>query len=73
MARIAKFYERLPKGSAPEFKSSGPMGWYRDRYFGKDPSAARKESPEISHAREDIALARIRNSIISQPAPSGLL
>lgn len=73
MARIAKFYERLPKGSAPEFKSSGPMGWYRDRYFGKDPSAARKKSPEVFHAEEDVALAGSRCSILNQPAPSGLL
>ena len=42
MARIAKFYERLPKGSAPERKSSGLLGRYQDKYFGKEPSAARE-------------------------------
>jgi len=40
MARIAKFYERLPKGPAPEIKSSGLLGRYQDKYFGKNPSAA---------------------------------
>lgn len=42
MARIAKFYERLPKGPAPEIKSSGLLGRYQDKYFGKNPSAARE-------------------------------
>jgi len=42
MARIAKFYERLPKGPAPPIKSSGLLGRYQDRYFGKNPSATRE-------------------------------
>lgn len=42
MARIAKFYERLPKGPAPEIKPSGLLGRYQAKYFGKEPSAARK-------------------------------
>jgi hypothetical protein len=41
MARIAKFYEKLPKGPAPERAPSGPLGWYQAKYFGKNPSAAR--------------------------------
>ncbi|KIY01227.1 uncharacterized protein Z520_02779 [Fonsecaea multimorphosa CBS 102226] len=40
MARIAKFYEKLPKGSAPARAPSGPLGWYQAKYFGKNPSAA---------------------------------
>lgn len=42
MARIAKFYERLPKGAAPDRSTGGLLGRYQARYFGKDPSAARK-------------------------------
>jgi hypothetical protein len=42
MARIAKFYERLPKGPAPEIKPSGLLGRYQAKYFGKEPSAARE-------------------------------
>jgi F-type H+-transporting ATPase subunit f len=42
MARIAKFYERLPKGPAPELKPSGLLGRYQAKYFGKEPSAARE-------------------------------
>ncbi|ETI21127.1 hypothetical protein G647_07471 [Cladophialophora carrionii CBS 160.54] len=40
MANIAKFYEKLPKGPAPERAPAGPLGWYQAKYFGKNPSAA---------------------------------
>ncbi|KIW12860.1 hypothetical protein PV08_08047 [Exophiala spinifera] len=40
MAKIAKFYEQLPKGPAPQRAPSGPLGWYQAKYFGKNPSAA---------------------------------
>ncbi|RMD41325.1 hypothetical protein DV735_g3796, partial [Chaetothyriales sp. CBS 134920] len=40
MARIAKFYEQLPKGSAPAIKATGPFQWYQNKYFGKNASAA---------------------------------
>ncbi|KAF7512986.1 hypothetical protein GJ744_011252 [Endocarpon pusillum] len=40
MARIAKFYERLPKGPMPEIKPRGLLERYQHRYFGKNPSAA---------------------------------
>ena len=42
MARIAKFYERLPKGAAPEIKPSGLLQWYQHKYMGKNPSATRE-------------------------------
>lgn len=42
MARIAKFYEKLPKGQAPERATGGLFGRYQARYMGKNPSAARK-------------------------------
>jgi len=42
MARIAKFYERLPKGAAPDRATGGLIGRYQARYMGKNPSAARK-------------------------------
>ena len=41
MARIAKFYERLPKGPMPEIKPRGLLERYQHRFFGKNPSAAR--------------------------------
>lgn len=42
MARIAKFYEKLPKGTAPDRATGGLLGRYQARYMGKNPSAARK-------------------------------
>ncbi|KAK5048919.1 hypothetical protein LTR84_005340 [Exophiala bonariae] len=45
MARIVKFYERLPKGPAPDRTRGGPLGWYQAKYFGKNPSSARKALP----------------------------
>lgn len=47
MARIVKFYERLPKGPAPERATGGPLGWYQAKYFGKNPSAARMFVQEL--------------------------
>jgi len=47
MARIVKFYERLPKGPAPERAPGGPLGWYQAKYFGKNPSAARMYIEEL--------------------------
>lgn len=44
MAKIAKFYERLPKGPMPEIKPRSPLARYKYKYFGKEPSPARKSS-----------------------------
>jgi len=41
MQRVVSFYEKLPRGPAPEVKAKGLMGRYQARYFGKNPSAAR--------------------------------
>lgn len=42
MDRVVNFYARLPRGAAPEVKPTGIIGRYQARYFGKNPSAARK-------------------------------
>ncbi|PGH02966.1 hypothetical protein AJ79_07503 [Helicocarpus griseus UAMH5409] len=39
MERIVGFYEKLPRGAAPEVKPTGLIGRYQARYFGKNPSA----------------------------------
>lgn len=41
MERVVGFYEKLPRGPAPEIKPRGPFEWYQARYFGKESSAAR--------------------------------
>ena len=42
MQRVVSFYEKLPRGAAPEIQPKGLFGRYQARYFGKNPSAARK-------------------------------
>jgi len=42
MQRVVSFYEKLPRGAAPEVKPSGLLGRYQARYFGKNASAARR-------------------------------
>lgn len=64
MARIAKFYERLPKGAAPDRATGGPLGWYQAKYFGKNPSAARKS--HLSRHDEQIYSWRPSNGARSQ-------
>lgn len=44
MNRVVGFYQKLPRGPAPEPKVSGPLTWYQKRYFGKNTSAARKDT-----------------------------
>ncbi|EMC91866.1 hypothetical protein BAUCODRAFT_152229 [Baudoinia panamericana UAMH 10762] len=39
MQRVVSFYERLPRGKAPEPKAKGFFDWYRLRYMtGRNPS-----------------------------------
>ncbi|KAE9371812.1 mitochondrial F1F0 ATP synthase-like protein subunit F [Stipitochalara longipes BDJ] len=40
MQRVVSFYEKLPRGAAPEVKAKGLLGRYQARYFGKNPSGA---------------------------------
>ncbi|PSS10911.1 hypothetical protein M430DRAFT_107647 [Amorphotheca resinae ATCC 22711] len=39
MQRVVSFYEKLPRGAAPEVKPKGLVGRYQAKYFGKNPSA----------------------------------
>jgi F-type H+-transporting ATPase subunit f len=41
MQRVVSFYEKLPRGAAPEVKAKGLLGRYQAKYFGKNPSATR--------------------------------
>ena len=42
MQRVVSFYEKLPRGPAPDVQAKGLLGRYQARYFGKNPSAARE-------------------------------
>lgn len=41
MQRVVSFYEKLPRGSAPEVKATGILGRYQAKHFGKNPSVKR--------------------------------
>lgn len=41
MRRVVNFYEKLPRGAAPEVKATGILGRYQAKHFGKNPSAKR--------------------------------
>jgi F-type H+-transporting ATPase subunit f len=41
MQRVVAFYEKLPRGPAPDPKPKGFLQWYQFRYMGKNPSAMR--------------------------------
>ncbi|CAK4034864.1 mitochondrial f1f0 atp synthase subunit f [Lecanosticta acicola] len=38
MQNVVGFYEKLPRGAAPEPKPRGFFQWYQFRYMGKNPS-----------------------------------
>ncbi|SPJ82493.1 probable mitochondrial ATP synthase subunit f [Fusarium torulosum] len=38
MQRVVSFYEKLPRGAAPEIKAKGLLGRYQAKHFGKNPT-----------------------------------
>ncbi|KAH7411231.1 mitochondrial F1-F0 ATP synthase subunit F of fungi-domain-containing protein [Cadophora sp. MPI-SDFR-AT-0126] len=38
MQRVVSFYEKLPRGAAPEIKPKGLLGRYQAKHFGKNPT-----------------------------------
>lgn len=41
MQRVVNFYQKLPRGAAPEVKATGFLGRYQAKHFGKNPSGKR--------------------------------
>jgi hypothetical protein len=41
MQKVVSFYEKLPRGPAPEPEGKGLLGRYQKKYFGKNASARR--------------------------------
>lgn len=50
MQKVVGFYEKLPRGAAPEVQAKGLLGRYQKRYMGKNASAMRTSSPRRSAA-----------------------
>lgn len=42
MQRVVGFYEKLPRGPAPEVKAKGILGRYQAKHFGKNPTVKRE-------------------------------
>jgi len=49
MQKVVSFYEKLPRGPAPEPQAKGLLGRYQKRYFGKNASAMRMYTPDGFH------------------------
>ena len=45
MQRVVSFYEKLPRGVAPESKAKGILGRYQAKHFGKKTSVQRTILP----------------------------
>jgi hypothetical protein len=45
MQKVVSFYEKLPRGPAPEPEGKGLLGRYQKKYFGKNASARRAYIP----------------------------
>lgn len=41
MQRVVSFYEKLPRGAAPEVQPKGLLGRYQAKHFGKNPTGRR--------------------------------
>ena len=41
MQKVVGFYEKLPRGAAPEIQAKGLLGRYQKKYMGKNASAMR--------------------------------
>ncbi len=53
MQRVVSFYEKLPRGAAPEAKAKGLLGRYQARYFGKKASATRMDTRSEGRASKE--------------------
>lgn len=42
MQKVVNFYEKLPRGPAPEPEAKGLLGRYAKKHMGKNPSGRRK-------------------------------
>jgi len=54
MQRVVGFYEKLPRGPAPEPKPRGLLQRYQARYMGKNASAMRKASIPVQFTEKSV-------------------
>lgn len=54
MQKVVNFYEKLPRGPAPEPEARGLLGRYQKRYMGKNASAKRAYIPGSTWDRQAV-------------------
>lgn len=54
--RVVNFYEKLPRGPAPEVKATGILGRYQAKHFGKNPTAKRTYQPSYPTEQPEAGL-----------------
>ena len=64
MKRVVNFYEKLPRGAAPEVQPKGLLGRYQAAYFGKNASGARTYSSRSS----ELHASRHMEKEVAEPA-----
>lgn len=57
MRRVVNFYEKLPRGPAPEVKPTGILGRYQAKHFGKNPTAKRTYLPIVQNNKRLASLS----------------
>ncbi|RMZ19769.1 hypothetical protein D0859_16235 [Hortaea werneckii] len=54
MKRVVGFYEKLPRGPAPQPQAKGFLQWYQLKYMsGRNPSAARTYTHALRHLERE--------------------
>ena len=53
MQRVVGFYEKLPRGAAPEVQAKGLLGRYQAKHFGKNSTAKRTFPMNIQPLLDD--------------------
>jgi len=66
MQKVVSFYEKLPRGPAPEPEAKGLLGRYAKKYMGKNPSGRRK-SGSVIFGKETSSLLRRCDMCIQNP------
>ncbi|KAK0120643.1 hypothetical protein ONS96_010847 [Cadophora gregata f. sp. sojae] len=64
MQRVVSFYEKLPRGAAPEIKPKGLVGRYQAKHFGKNPTGTRMFRPPRQSEQDTDRISAIIHAIV---------
>jgi len=66
MQKVVSFYEKLPRGPAPETEAKGLLGRYQSKYMGKNPSGRREWPQPAPRSRGGAQASRTREADTNQ-------